>query len=44
MNELEYINGTLLANVYLTTKIAVIDLEKGEVKKVLNFEKLVGRA
>lgn len=41
LNELEVVNGTLLANVYLTNKIVAIDLNNGKIKKSLNFDSLV---
>ena len=37
LNELEYFRGAILANVYETNWIAVIDLESGEVTRLLDF-------
>ena len=37
LNELEYINGDIWANIYLTDDIVVIDSTTGEVKEKLDF-------
>lgn len=41
LNELEMIDNMVFANIYLSDKIACIDLEEGKVKKVLDFKILV---
>lgn len=43
INELEYINGEIFANVWLTDKIIRINPETGEVKGFLDFKQLVDR-
>ncbi|HRD56934.1 MAG TPA: glutaminyl-peptide cyclotransferase [Ferruginibacter sp.] len=37
INELEYVNGMIYANVYTTSSIIKIDSESGHVKGILNF-------
>jgi len=41
LNELEYVNGKIYANIYLTTEIAELDLEKDEVSRVFDFKRLL---
>ncbi|CAD8157551.1 unnamed protein product [Paramecium pentaurelia] len=41
LNELEYVNGTLFANIYLTTKIVAIDLENKKIIATYDFQELV---
>lgn len=41
LNELEYINGKIYANIYTTDKIAVIDAETGKVEAYLNLKGLL---
>ena len=41
LNELEYINGKIYANVYLTSKIVVINPQNGEVEAELDLSYLV---
>ncbi|WP_460635876.1 glutaminyl-peptide cyclotransferase [Larkinella harenae] len=41
LNELEYVNGFVLANVWETNRIVQIDLESGKVVGELNLEKIV---
>ncbi len=41
LNELEYINGDIYANVYQTDKIAIIDAKTGKVKAYINLEGLL---
>ena len=41
LNELEFINGKIFANVYLTTKIVVIDPQSGAVEATLDLSALV---
>lgn len=41
LNELEYINGKIYANVYLTNKIVVINPQNGEVEAELDLTELV---
>ena len=40
LNELEYVDGDLLANVYRTNRIVRIDARSGEVRQVLDFTEL----
>ncbi|PKL86362.1 MAG: glutamine cyclotransferase [Ignavibacteriae bacterium HGW-Ignavibacteriae-1] len=40
LNELEYVNGLLYANIYMSDKIAVIEPETGEVLSIIDFGKL----
>jgi len=40
INELEYINGYIWANVWLSNNILVIDKDSGEVVKVIDFSNL----
>jgi glutamine cyclotransferase len=40
LNELEYVDGKIYANIYLTNEIAELDLQKDEVVRVFDFEKL----
>lgn len=40
LNELEYINGMLWANIYGEDKIAEIDLESGNCKRIIDFSEL----
>ena len=44
LNELEYIDGTLWANVWLTDRIVAIDPESGAVKGELNMKNLLSPA
>lgn len=37
LNELEFINGKLYANIYQSDKIAIIDIEKGRVEAYINL-------
>ncbi|CAD8071537.1 unnamed protein product [Paramecium sonneborni] len=41
LNELEYVNGTLFANIYLTSKIVAIDLENQRIIATFDFKDLV---
>jgi glutamine cyclotransferase len=41
LNELEYINGLIYANIYLSNKIAIINPENGKVLKYINTEKII---
>ncbi len=41
LNELEYINGDIYANVYMTDKIVIIDPKTGMVKGVIDFKGLL---
>ncbi len=41
LNELEYIDGLIWANIWKTNKIAVINPKTGEVVLVLNFDSLI---
>lgn len=41
LNELEYINGKIYANVYLTNKIVVINPQNGEVEAEIDLTELV---
>lgn len=41
LNELEYYKGMLLANIYLTDRIAMINPENGEVKGYINLKGLL---
>lgn len=43
LNELEYINGELFANIYLTSRIAIISPETGAVKGWIDLQDLVER-
>jgi len=40
LNELEYVNGLLYANIYMSDKIAVIEPETGEVLSIIDFGEL----
>jgi len=40
VNELEYINGEVYANIWLTNKIAIIDPDTGQVKAWINLTRL----
>lgn len=44
MNELEYINGTIMANVYTKKFIVLVDLNTGKVKRTLDFSALASQA
>ena len=37
VNELEYINGEIWANQWLTNRILIIDSENGKVKRIIDF-------
>jgi glutamine cyclotransferase len=37
LNELEYVDGNIFANIWLTNNIAIINPETGLVKKLLDF-------
>lgn len=41
LNELEYINGAIYANIYTTEKIVKIDPESGHVKGIMEFKNLL---
>ncbi|SFH30024.1 glutaminyl-peptide cyclotransferase [Pedobacter insulae] len=41
LNEMEYINGKIYANVYLTSKIVIIDPSSGKVEASIDLAKLV---
>eukprot|EP01017_Pseudomicrothorax_dubius_P034150 TRINITY_DN4649_c0_g1_i1.p1 TRINITY_DN4649_c0_g1~~TRINITY_DN4649_c0_g1_i1.p1 ORF type:complete len:160 (-),score=35.58 TRINITY_DN4649_c0_g1_i1:127-606(-) len=41
LNELEFIEGRLWANIYLTNMIAVINIETGQVEEFIDFTELV---
>lgn len=41
LNELEYINGKIFANIWLTTRIAIIDPDTGEVVNFLDLAEIV---
>lgn len=43
LNELEFVNGEVLANIYQTDRIARIDLRTGEVREVMDFSDLYPR-
>ncbi len=40
LNELEYVNGDIYANVWLTNRIAIIDIQTGQVKGWVDLEGL----
>lgn len=40
INELEYINGDIWANVWLSNQILIINKENGEVKEIIDFTEL----
>ncbi len=40
LNELEYINGSIYANVWETNRIAIIDPKSGQVRSWINLDKL----
>lgn len=44
INELEYINGKIAANVYLTNDIIFIDPTTGQIKETINFDQLLAQA
>ena len=44
LNELEYINGKIYANVWLTDRIVIIDPETGQVESNLNLEDILSPA
>ena len=44
INELEYIDGKILANIYLTNDIIFIDPNSGQVKEMMNFDQLLAQA
>jgi len=41
LNELEYINDVIYANIYMTDKIAIIEPETGKVLSYINLEGLL---
>ncbi len=41
LNELEYVNGKIFANVYLTNKVVVIDPKSGEVLSEIDFSNIL---
>ena len=41
LNELEYVNGVIFANIYTSDEIAIIDPETGKVLAYINFEGLL---
>lgn len=43
INELEWIDGKLWANVYLTDKVAIIDPKNGKIEKYIDASSLLGR-
>lgn len=44
INELEYVDGKILANIYLTNDIIFIDPNSGQVKEKMNFDQLLAQA
>jgi glutamine cyclotransferase len=44
INELEYVNGQLYANVYGRNEVVVIDPQTGQVKSSINFSNLLSQA
>eukprot|EP01017_Pseudomicrothorax_dubius_P036012 TRINITY_DN5118_c0_g1_i2.p1 TRINITY_DN5118_c0_g1~~TRINITY_DN5118_c0_g1_i2.p1 ORF type:complete len:283 (-),score=18.19 TRINITY_DN5118_c0_g1_i2:73-921(-) len=44
LNELEFVNNRLYANIYTTSKIAVINLEENKVERLLDFHQLTLKA
>ncbi|MFY0651095.1 MAG: glutaminyl-peptide cyclotransferase [Cyclobacteriaceae bacterium] len=44
LNELEYINGQIYANIYQTEKIAIIDPKSGKVTGIINLEGIFNRS
>jgi glutamine cyclotransferase len=40
LNELEYINGSIYANIWFSTKIAIINPTTGQVEAYLDLEKI----
>ncbi|MEO7263735.1 MAG: glutaminyl-peptide cyclotransferase [Ferruginibacter sp.] len=43
INELEFIDGFIYANIYTTTKIVKIDPESGIIKGIMNFDNLLSQ-
>jgi len=41
LNELEYINGRIWANVWMTNNVLIIDPQSGVVEKIINFDGLI---
>ena len=44
INELEFINGKIAANIYLTNDIVFIDPNTGQIKETINFDQLLAQA
>lgn len=44
MNELEYINGYIYANIWTTTKIAKIEPESGKIVGIIDLSSLYAKA
>ena len=44
MNELEYVNGNIVANIYGQNEIIFIDINSGQVKHTINFSNLLAQA
>jgi len=44
INELEYFDGKIAANIYLTNDIIFIDPVSGQVKEIMNFDQLLAQA
>lgn len=44
INELEWINGKIAANIYLTNDIVFIDPISGQIKETINFDQLLAQA
>ena len=44
INELEYVNGLLYANIYGSNEVVVIDFQSGQVKNTIDFSNLLSKA
>ena len=44
INELEYIDGKIAANIYLTNDVVFIDPISGQIKETINFDQLLAQA
>ncbi|MFA9206022.1 MAG: glutaminyl-peptide cyclotransferase [Burkholderiaceae bacterium] len=44
INELEYVNGQLFANIYGRNEVVVIDIVSGQVKSSIDFTNLLSQA
>ena len=44
LNELEYINGSIYANVYQTDKIVIIDPENGKITGIINCKGIIDKS